>query len=175
MSKGGGSIPGSPTDKEQAKILKGLEANVGVPVRQTIMPSALETLGGPGVYQTTLPASNREAIEAQFKQAQNSIMNSGTRGGQLQSRMADLARDRAATVSGATNQAKQVGIERALGLVPAAIPSAQSRLATGAQIGSTEQNRLNSQAQMEAQNQAGKGQGAASLVGTGMMAYALGF
>lgn len=167
--KGGSpTIPNSPSDKEQAKILKALEAQVGVPIRNVVVPQALETLSGPGVFQTSLPAGDREAIESQFKQAQTGIMNTGVRGGQLQSRLADLQRDRAGAVSGATIDAGQRGVERAMGLIPSAIPNAGQQMSSRSALGQSEQNRLNQQAQMQAQAQNAKGQGIGGLAGAGL-------
>lgn len=165
---GSPSIPNSPSDKAQAKILTELEKTVGVPIRNVVMPQALQTLGGPGVFQTELPATDRQAIEDQFSQAKNSILNSGTRGGQLNAQLANNARDRATAVSGATIDARQRGIERALGLVPSAIPNAATQMNARSQSASTEQARLNANAQMEAQQQAAKGQGIGGLLGTGL-------
>lgn len=133
-----------------------------------MVPQALQTLGGPGVYQTTLPANDRQTIEGQYSQARNQVLNSGTRGGQLQSRLAGLSRDRATAVSGATIDARQRGIERALGLVPSAIPNAGQQMGTRAQLGSNEQNRLNTIAQMKAQASQSQGAGLGSLLGAGM-------
>jgi hypothetical protein len=167
---GGGSptIPQSPSDKAQAKILEALEKSVGVPIRNAVVPQALQTLGGPGVYQTELPATDRGTIEGQYSQARNQILNTGTRGGQLQSRLADLSRDRANAVSGATIDARQRGIERALGLVPAAIPNAGQQMSTRSALGSNEQNRLNTIAQMNAQASQSQGAGIGSLLGAGL-------
>mgnify|MGYP001583872793 FL=1 len=131
---------------------------------------ALETLGGPGLFQTTLPAKDREAIESQYKQAQTNIMNTGTRGGQLRSQLATLDRNRAGAVSGATIDASQRGIERALGLVPAGIPNAATQMGSRAQLGNTEQNRLTQQANMQAQADAQKGQGMGQLAGSALKA-----
>jgi hypothetical protein len=167
MGKGGGSLPKSPTDKEQAKILKELEATIGKPTRALVVPKMLQTLGGEGVFQTTLPSTDRDVIEQQFRRAQTGILNtSPVRGGQLNSQLGQLQRDRAFDVSSAVNQAKQRGIERSLGLISAAIPNAQSQQQAAAGIAGREQQRNMANAQQQSQ----KGAGMGGLVGTGLKA-----
>lgn len=164
--KGGSpSIKPSPLDKEQAAILKNLEATVGVPIRNIVVPQAMQTLGGPGVFQTSLPAPDREAIEGQYKQAQNQIMNTGTRGGQLQSRLADLSRDRASDVAGATNQARQLGIERSLGMVNSALPNYGQQLSARSAAAQNDTERRLANAKMQASNQSAMGSGLGGLLG----------
>jgi len=158
-------IKESPSDQAQANILNNLETSVGQPIRNVVVPQALQTLGGPGVFQTSLPAMDRQAIEGQFKQAQNNLMNSGVRGGMLGSNLADLNRDRAGAVSAATSNASQRGIERALGMVPAAMPNASSQMSARGSLGATEQARLTKQAEMNAQAQQAKGDSMGQLFG----------
>lgn len=165
MDKGGPKIKESPADKAQAAYLQNLEATVGQPIRNTIMPQALRTLGGPGVFDTTLPAADRQVIEDQFKQAQKNTMNTGVRGGQLYSQMAQNNRDRATAVAGATTQAKNQGIERSLGLVPTAFPTATAQLGAQQGIGGHQTTRNLTQAQLDAQAQQQKGQSMGGLLG----------
>lgn len=172
-SGGGASVPQSPTDAAQAAILNNLEATVGQPIRDVVMPQVLSTLAGPGVFQTTLPAADRQAIEDQFKQAEGNIYATGQRGGQLNQQLTDLNSARAGSVAEATANAKQLGIERALGLVPAGIPNASTTMSAMSALGNSEQSRLNAEAQMAAQQDAAKGSGMGSLAGAGMMAASM--
>jgi hypothetical protein len=158
-------IKESASDKAQAAILSNLETSVGQPIRNTVVPQAIQTLGGPGVFQTSLPAMDRQAIEGQFAQARKNIMNAGTRSGLMSSQLANLNRDRAGAVSAATSNASQRGIERALGMVPAAMPNASAQLSARGSLGATEQARLTKQAEMNAQAQQAKGDAMGQMFG----------
>lgn len=154
-----------PLENVQADILRQVESSLGQPFRQAITPGVLRTIGGPGVFQTDLPAVDRDVIESQFQQARSGLLsNIPARGGQLQQQLVNLEAARAGDVSGAINQAGQRGIERALSLTPTFLPGAQ-------QLGSAvqgEQARRLAQFQAQQQASASKGGGLGQLIGGGL-------
>lgn len=80
-----------------------------------IHPSLLRTILGPGVFQTDLPAFERDPLERQFTQARANFMNLiPGRGGAQIAGLTGLERDRAANVGLATGLARQRGPERAM-------------------------------------------------------------
>lgn len=162
MGKGKVKMPGpGPLENEQAKFLRGQRENVIEPVQAALMPAALP--GAIQAFSTKLEAPDREALEGQFSQAKNSIMDqAGGRGGFLRRAMTmnDIAR--AQTVGNAAVNARQQGITRALGLLgPAAFPGANTTLQAGQGLVNSEQGR----AQMAAQASAQQGQGIGSAIG----------
>lgn len=172
MGKGSSpKVKPSPSDQAAAKQITDIENQFGTPIRQAITPSVLQTLGGPGVFQTELPGVNRDTIEKQFAQAKSSIMNDApVRGGQLAHSLVDLNTNRAFSVADATNQQRQLGIQRALGLVPAALPGADAQMNTLANIGRNETQANMQNAQQQAASQQAKGQGMGQLAGTALKA-----
>ena len=178
MGKGGGGVKTviGPLEKQQAESLRELEETVARPIRQTVMPGALQTLGGPGVFQTDLPGAERDVIEQQFRQARNATLSgSGARGGQLRQSLVGLERGRAADIGMATNQARQRGVERALGIIGSGLPSYSSVMGAQGNLVSGEQGRNMANAQSKAQAQAANSQamtsGIAALATTAMMMY----
>lgn len=155
MGKDGGGIPGSPTDKQQAKKLKAVEAQVGEPTRGVVVPKALDTLTNQNPFATSLPSSSRDTYEKQFAQANADIQaGAGGRGGMLRNALVQNANQRAATIAKANDDYRQLGIERALGtLVPAAIPDARTQASMAANIANNENQRniANYQSQQQGQ------------------------
>ena len=170
MGKGPAKVKQSPTDIATGKQISDIENQFSTPIRQMITPSVLQTLGGPGVFQTTLPSSDRDAIEKQFGQAQKQIQNNvPVRGGELNSQLADLQKQRAFSVSQATNQAKQLGINRALGLIPTALPNANATMDAAGGIAGRDQQRSAANAQMQNQQNQAKGQEAGKMASSLLM------
>ena len=153
--KGGGGIPGSPMDKEQAKKLRSVEKDIGAPTRKLVAPQALEALTTNNAFQTSLPASARQGIEGQFAQAKNDIMaGAGGRGGMLRNALVNNANTRAGTIAKATDDYRQMGIQRAMDtLVPAAIPDAKTQAGQASSIANNQMQRNMAQAQSDAQGQ----------------------
>lgn len=157
--------------KRQDLRAQTLESQFEDPLRNLMTPQIMGALGT-NPFQTSLAASDRAPLETQFNQAKNSLLNTAQRGGALRSAMSGLERDRAATIGGAANQAKQLGINRALGFSGAAFPNSQTmeQLAMGGlgQANTSANNRLAQNAQMKQQASQSKNSGMGSLAGAGL-------
>lgn len=141
------------------------------PIRGVVTPQILQALGT-NPFQTTLNAADRHTLEAQYGQAKNQLMNTAAPGGQLRSQMAGLERDRAQAIGNAANQARQLGLGRALQFAGGALPTNASLSAQeqGAMSGLTAANQTASQralanAQAQSQEAQGKGKGLGGLLG----------
>jgi hypothetical protein len=176
MGKGGGtpSIKIGPLEKEQAAFLKSQRSGIIEPTQAALFQPALSA--ATQAFNTGLSPRDRGALEGQYNQARENILQRSTRGGLMNKMLttADLAR--AESVGNATNQARQLGIERGLGLLGgAAFPSANNIVGGGQAAAQSEQQRRQAQAQMAAQNQAAQGQGLSSTLGSiatiGSLAY----
>lgn len=144
------------------------------PMRGLIQPNLMQVAQA-NPFATSLTGTERAPIEAQYNQAKQAIMNTAERGGRLRSQLAGLERDRASTIAGAANAARERGIGRALPFLSGAMPNVGQQLAAEqaatAGIGSalqSAQQRAMTEAQMKAQQQQSKGGGIGSLLGTGL-------
>jgi hypothetical protein len=143
----------------------------GEPIRASVIPNAVNTLATQNPFSTALPGSARGTYEKQFGQAKNSIMNSaGGRGGMLRRALVDNANSRAGAIAKASDDYRQLGIERAMGLIPSALPNAAATMGGQQQLVSGEQARNKGNVAMQAQGQQATGEGIGSLAGLGMMA-----
>lgn len=186
MGKGGGGVKvkTSPLEQIQADIAKRQDTRAQTmeqqwvdPIRGAVTPNILTALGT-NPFLTTLSGPERSVYEGQYNQAKNALMNTAARGGQLRSQMLGLERDRANAIAGASQQARERGINRALQFAGGALPTAQGvnqQSATALQgLGQANQSasqRAVQQAQMQQQAEGAKGQGIGSLIGTGAMLY----
>jgi hypothetical protein len=163
---GGGSVPISPSDKQQAKILKEIEATFGKPMRDVISPQAIGALANQNAFSTEMPGSTRDTYERQFDVAKRNIMNeAGGRGGMLRQSLVNNENSRAGTIAKATDDYRQLGIERALGLIPSALPNANAQMQARGQIASN-QNAINTaNAQMANQGSQSMMSGLGGLAG----------
>jgi len=131
----GGSSPKmktSPAEIASADIAKRqdlraqmLERETIDPLRQQMQPQIMQAMGM-NPFQTSLSAADRAPIEGQYNQAKASMMAGANRGGRLRSSMAGLERDRAQSIAGAANQARQLGVGRALQFAGGSMPTAAS-------------------------------------------------
>jgi len=165
---GGGSklkTPGpGPLELAETARLGDIERTLGLPFRRALTP-AIATIGGPGVFQTELPAADREALESQFTQARRNVLETApARGGLKASLLSRLESDRAGDIASAVSGAKQRGIERALGLTGAFLPGAEANR----NLIQNEQNRRLAAFQAQQQNAASSGSGLGSLLGGGL-------
>jgi len=171
MGKSSPKLPkAGPMEQQQAEFLKSQKENVMDPTQKALMPVALPAaVQG---FNTNLTAPERQTIEGQYKQSGNDIVNgAGGRGGMLRKAMTMNDLSRATTVATAANNAKQMGIQRALGLLgPAAFPGANTAVSAGQGLVGSEQNRAQMGQQAAASQNAGKGQMAGSLGGAALMA-----
>lgn len=147
-----------------------LERETVDPLRMQMQPQIMQALGT-NPFATTLSAADRAPYEGQFNQAKASLMNTGMRGGQLRSQMAGLERDRATAIAGASNQAKQLGIGRALQFAGGAMPTEVSTqgIEQAAMSGLGQSANMFNQRQManiQAQQQSNAGMG--QLIGSGI-------
>lgn len=171
MGKSSPKLPkAGPLEQRQADFLQQQQTGVMQPIQKALLPAAM----GPATqaFNTKLTAPERQTIEAQYKQSGNDIMNqAGGRGGMLRRAMTMNDLSRANTVSSAANQAKQQGIQRALGLLgPAGFTGANTNVQAGQSLVGAEQNRAQMGAQAAASQNQGKGQMAGGLAGAGLMA-----
>jgi hypothetical protein len=130
---------------------------------------------GQNPFQTELSAADRAPLEAQYNQAKASLMGGANRGGQLRSMMAGLERDRAQSIAGAANQARQLGIGRALQFAGGAMPTMASNqgLESSAMTGlgkSADMFNARQQANQQAKSSSAAGWG--NLAGGALMAGA---
>ena len=177
MGKSSGKVklpaPG-PLEQAQADFLNSQRTGVIEPVQNALMPSALPAaIQG---FNTSLAPPDRQTIEAQYKQSGQDIMNqAGGRGGMLRRAMTMNDLGRAETVANAASNARQLGIQRALGLLgPAAFPGANTVIQGGQAAASGEQARRAEAANAAAGSNAGKGSmigGGLSLAGSLMAMY----
>lgn len=145
-------IPVSPAETAQADNIKFLQSHVQEPIIGAVLPNALGPLSQ--AFDTTLSAPDRQNIEQQYSGARKEILNnSGSRGGMMQKNLKDAMLGRASDIAFAQNQAKQQGINRALGLMPAGFPGADSTLAAGGQLASQGAQRNAAQANLNYQTQ----------------------
>lgn len=174
--KGGAAkVKTSPLEQAQADIAKRqdtraqqMESQYLDPIRGVVTPQILQALGT-NPFSTDLNAADRHTLEAQFGQAKNNLMNTAASGGQLRSQMAGLERDRALAIGNAANQARQLGLGRALQFAGGALPSQagvtgqeQTALSGLSAANQSASQRAMQNAQIGQQNAAGIGQ----LVGT---------
>jgi hypothetical protein len=169
----------SPSETAMADIAKRqdlrsqmLEKTYLDPLMQQQFPMIQEALAT-NPFRTTLSAADRAPIEGQYNQARQSLMNTAIPGGQLRRSMQGLERDRAQSIASAANQARQLGIGRALQLSSGTMPtmasttgleqSAMSGLGNAAQMFNQRQQ---SQQQAGAQSAAGWGSLAGGALGS---------
>ena len=128
--KGGApKIKTSPLEQAQADIARRQDQRAQLmeqqwidPIRGVVTPQILQALGT-NPFQTSLGAADRHTLEAQYNQAKTNTMNSAAPGGMLRSQLGGLERDRANSIAGAANQAKQTGLNRALQFAGGALPT----------------------------------------------------
>ena len=170
MGKSSAKLPKpGPFEQQQAAMLQNQRENIMDPTQKTLMPLALPAAAQG--FNTNLSAPDRQTIEAQFKQSKNDILSQNQRGGLLRKNMTMNDIGRANTVATAANNAKQMGIQRALGLLgPAAFPGANTAVSAGQGLVGSEQNRAQMGQQAAASQNAGKGQAAGGLAAAGLMA-----
>ena len=171
MGKSSAKLPKpGPFEQQQAAMLQNQRENIMDPTQKALMPLALPAAAQG--FNTNLTAPDRQTIEAQYKQSGNDIVNqAGGRGGMLRKAMTMNDIGRAGTVATAANNAKQMGIQRALGLLgPAAFPGANTAVSAGQGLVGSEQNRALRGQQAAASQNAGKGQAAGGLAAAGLMA-----
>ena len=177
MGKGGGSVKvkTSPLEQAAADIAKRQDARAQImeqqyldPIRGLVTPQILQALGT-NPFQTSLSAAARAPLESQYNQAKSSLMNTATRGGQLQSLRSSLERDRAQSIGNAANQAREQGIGRALQFASGALPTqagvtgqTQTALQGLSAANQSATQRALAQAQQQQASSAGKG----NLLGT---------
>ena len=171
MGKGGGKAPKvqqSPTDIQTAAQLKDIEEGFSKPLRGLITPQILGTFANNDPISTKMPGSARDMYEQQFDVANRNIQNTaGGRGGMLRRSLVENQNQRASTLSKGMDDYRQLGIERAMGMIPSALPNAQAQMGAAQSIAGREQAANAANAQMKAQQQASKGEGIGGLVGKG--------
>ena len=133
MGKSAPQIKTSQAETNQANNLDWLQTNVQKPIVNTALPQALPALSQ--AFDTKLAAPDRQNIEDQYAQSKQDILNNaGARGGMLQQSLKDNMLGRASDIASAQNQARQTGITRALGLLPAGFPGADTTLGASGQL-----------------------------------------
>jgi len=186
MGKSAPKIKQSPYEKEMATIARQqqdramfLQGGWEDPLRQQMQPQISEALAQ-NPYSTKLSAANRGAIEGQYNQAKQSTMNTAAPGGLLRSQMAGLERDRANAISGASSQARETGIQRALGSAAGALPGAQLTNSMSGQAlqglsnaNQTAADRAKEQAKSNNAKGSETGEAAGGLASMAMMAWAM--
>lgn len=166
MGKGGGvpSLKPGPLEKEQAKFLQTQRTGIIEPAQATLFAPALGAAAQG--FDTSLGARDRQALEGQYNQARNNILQTGARGGLMQNMLTNTDNARAESVANAINQARQTGISRGLGaLGPTAFPGAQSIIAGGQGAAQSEAQRIAQNAQNKIAGQQAAGQGLGSMLG----------
>ena len=159
----------SPSEAAQANNIQYLQENVQKPIINDVLPKALPALSQ--AFDTTLSTPDRQNIEDQYTQAHNEVLNNaGARGGMLQKGLKDVMIGRASDVGAAQNAARQTGIQRALGLMPAGFPGADSTLSAAGQLAQTgaQRNAANASLAFQ-QNQANRQSMSSSLGGLGSL------
>jgi hypothetical protein len=145
-------IQTSPAETAQANNIEWIQNAIQKPIVDTVLPKALGPLSQ--AFDTSLSAPDRQNIEQQYSGARNEILNnSGARGGMMQKNLKDAMLGRASDIAYAQNQAKQQGITRALGLMPAGFPGADSTLAASGQLSGQGAQRNAAQANLNYQQQ----------------------
>lgn len=171
MNKGGGKAPKvqqSPTDIQTAAQLKDIEEGYSKPLRGLITPQILGTFANNNPFDTKMPGSSRDMYEQQFDVANRNIKNTaGGRGGMLRRSLVQNQTQRAGTIAKAQDDYKQLGIERAMGMIPSALPNAQAQMGAAQSIAGREQAANAANAQMKAQQQSSKGEGLGGMIGKG--------
>ncbi len=131
MGKSAPRVSQSPYEKIMAEVAweqqlraKELQKGWEDPLRQQVQPQISQALAQ-NPFSTKLSAADRGAYEGQYNQAKQTLMNTTGPGGLLRSQMAGLERDRANAISGAASQARETGLQRALGASAGALPNAQ--------------------------------------------------
>lgn len=160
---GGGDAPkAGPVERGLASLFSQQRRRFG-PVQRDIIGAARGPLLE--AFRTDLSPQDRETIEGQFGQARESTLsNVPGRGGLMNRMLGNLDIERARTVSNAANQARQVGIQRALAtLGPAGAPGL-GMFGAGQGLAQLEQGRT----QMGAQAGGALGGGLGGLLGGGM-------
>jgi hypothetical protein len=148
----------------QANNLYWLQDNVQKPIIDAALPNALPNLSQ--AFDTKLAAPDRQNIEDQYAQSKQDILNNaGARGGMLQQSLKDNMLGRASDIASAQNQARQTGINRALGLLPAGFPGADSTLAASGQLANLGGQRNAAQANLNYQQNQANAQQSQQLFG----------
>lgn len=177
MGGGAPKMKTSPAEIASAEIAKRqdlrsqmLERETIDPLRQQMQPQIMQAMAQ-NPFQTSLSAADRAPIEAQFNQARASMLAGANRGGRLRSSMAGLERDRAQSIAGAANQARQLGVGRALQLASGAMPTAASvqGLEGQAQSGlNTAADAFNKRQEADMAAKQRSSAGMSSMIGTGV-------
>lgn len=172
MGKGGGKAPKvqqSPTDIETAAGLKSLRTGFTEPLQALVTPQVLQAFANNNPFSTTMPGSSRDLYENQFDVANRNIQNTaGGRGGMLRRSLVQNQTNRAGTIAKAQDDYKQLGVERAMGMLPTAYPNAATQMSAAQGIAGRENTINQANAEAKYKQQQSQSGGIGSAVGTGL-------